>query len=166
MAKTNGQPIRWGGSQPIRVTLVAKAPRGAQAALTAVTADLQWASRIPMRVTAPQPTLRATASTIAIYYSPKASSIGHLTLDFDDVLGVGGPSWSSNGTIETGAVITGGGAAAPPRDGAPMADASGLGRRPPHSAPQTAPTTAAGRQMRPHGRAVDPGVPKAGGKPV
>jgi hypothetical protein len=105
MAKVNSQPIHWGCSQPIRVTLVGNAPQGTQAALTAVTADLQRASRLPLQVTAPPPTHTLTASTIAVYYSPNGSSIGYLTLDSKDELGVGGPSWNSDGIIEAGAVL-------------------------------------------------------------
>jgi hypothetical protein len=79
MAQGERQPIRWACSQPIRVTLIAN------------TAALQWASRIPMRVT-----------TSA---HPQGSGLDHRRLLLierlldraphavpDDVLGIGGPS--------------------------------------------------------------------------
>lgn len=105
MASVNGQPIHWACDKPIDVTLIGATPSGSQEALQSIIENLKSASGLPLKVGTHSGTRTTTQSTIAVYYAPNGTKIDNLSLNSDDELGVGGPTWNNQGVIISGEVL-------------------------------------------------------------
>nr|WP_306631509.1 matrixin family metalloprotease [Arthrobacter ulcerisalmonis] len=105
MASINGQPIHWACDRAIDITLIGTTPAGSQEALQSIIEDLKSASGLPLRVGTPLGTRTTTQSTIAVYYAPNGTTIDNLSLNSDDELGVGGPTWNNEGVIISGEAL-------------------------------------------------------------
>jgi Matrixin len=105
IAKVDAKPVRWNCADTIQVMLVGKHPPGSPEALRLVVDHLERVSGLPLRVRAPQDFRADPLSTIAVYYAAKGTTIGSLNLNDADKLGVGGPTWTDNGNIQSGQVL-------------------------------------------------------------
>jgi hypothetical protein len=105
MASVNGQPIHWACDQPIDIMLIGAIPSGSQETLQSIIGDLEAVSGLPLTVGTPLGTRTTMHSTIAVYYAPNGTTIDNLSLNNDDELGVGGPTWNNEGVIISGEVL-------------------------------------------------------------
>lgn len=105
MASVNGQPIHWACDQPIDIMLIGTTPSGTQETLQSIIGDLKSASGLPLTVGTPLGAHTTTHSTIAVYYAANGTTIDNLSLNNEDELGVGGPTWNNEGVIISGEVL-------------------------------------------------------------
>jgi hypothetical protein len=102
--RINGKPIHWSCSNSIPVAIEGKAPAGADAALELVVDRLVAASNLPL-IIEPATALRDEGNgAIRIRYVNEGESAYGMKVS-GTVVGKGGPTYSSDGMIQSGRVI-------------------------------------------------------------
>jgi hypothetical protein len=103
-AKINGKPIHWSCSNSIPVAIEGQAPAGADAALELVVDRLAAASKLPLTVESATALRHDGDGAIRVRYVNEGESAYGMSVA-GDVVGKGGPSYNSDGVIESGRVI-------------------------------------------------------------
>lgn len=102
--RINGKPIHWSCSNSIPVVIDGKAPAGADAALELVVDRLAAASNLPLTIE-PTTAIRDDGNgAIRIRYVNEGESAYGMKVS-GTVVGKGGPTYSSDGVIQSGRVI-------------------------------------------------------------
>ena len=102
--RIDGRPIHWSCSEPIPVVVEGTAPPGADPALKLVVERLVDASNLPLAVRPASPIPVKGNGAIRIRYVDEGETTYGMTVT-STIVGRGGPTYDSNGVIESGRVI-------------------------------------------------------------